>query len=192
MLLNNLFTIKSLILSLIIIIGIWQFGTGTYIYVKAQLAQHLLNTAWNETISGNVNVKPWNWADTYPVAKLIFGKSKNEFIVLAGGTGRTMAFGPGHVTATPLPGNNGNSVIVGHRDTHFKILKTIKLGETINLETPENKLSYTVTKIFIIHQKETQIMQNLGREELTLITCYPFDSYQASGPLRYVIKAQVI
>ncbi len=192
MLLNKLFSIKGLILSLIIITGIWQFGAGTYIYAKAQLAQHLLNTAWNKTTNGNVNVKPWNWADTYPVAKIIFGKTKKEFIVLAGATGRTMAFGPGHVSATPLPGNNGNSVIVGHRDTHFKILKNIKLGETINLETPENKLSYTVTNIFIIHQKETHIMQNLGREELTLITCYPFDSYQASGPLRYVIKAQVI
>ena len=192
MLLNNLFSIKGLILSLIIITGIWQFGAGTYIYAKAQLAQHLLNTAWNKTINGNVNVKPWNWADTYPVAKIIFGKTKKEFIVLAGGTGRTMAFGPGHVSATPLPGNNGNSVIVGHRDTHFKILKNIKLGEIINLQTPENELSYTVTDIFIVHQKETQILQNLGREELTLITCYPFDSYQASGPLRYVIKAQII
>ena len=192
MLLNNLFSIKSLIYLVIIITGSCQFGAGTYIYVKAQLAQHLLNTAWNKTINGKVNVKPWNWADTYPVAKIIFANTKKEFIVLAGGTGRTMAFGPGHVSATPLPGNNGNSVIVGHRDTHFKILKNIKLGEIINLQTPENELSYTVTDIFIVHQKETQILQNLGREELTLITCYPFDSYQASGPLRYVIKAQII
>ena len=187
---NKKASIKYLLFLGIVILSMWQFGTGSYIYMKAQLAQHLLNNAWNKTVDSKNNIKPWPWADTYPIARLTFEKFKKELIVLAGGTGHTMAFGPGHVSATPLPGYNGNSVIAGHRDTHFKLLKDIKLGDKIKLQTKNTNLKYTVTDIFIVDQGQTQIMKNFGIEALTLITCYPFNSLQSSSRLRYVVQAQ--
>ena len=189
MFLNRLFSIKNLLYLIILILGSWQFGTGTFIFAKAQLAQYLLNNAWNKTIETQKRIKPWNWADTYPVAKISFREHKKEFIVLAGGNGRIMAFGPGHVSATPLPGNKGNSVIVGHRDTHFLILKNLHYGNVIDMQLPNNHFSYKVVNTFIVDHSQTEVMHNHGEELLTLITCYPFNSPHAGGPLRYVVQA---
>lgn len=185
-------SIKNFIILIILVIGAWQFGSGSYIYAKAHLAQYLLNNAWSKTLQGEKKVKPWNWADTYPIAKLTFVKSKQSYLVLAGGTGRTMAFGPGHVSASPLPGNGGNSVIVGHRDTHFKMLKNLTLNDKIHVEIPDKQVQYRVIDSFIVDQSQIEVMQDYGIEQLTLITCYPFDTLRAGGPLRYVVQAESI
>jgi len=172
--------------------AIWQFGSGSYIYAKAHFAQYLLGNAWSKTLQGESKVKPWGWADTYPVAKIIFNDKKVDYIVLAGGTGRTMAFGPGHISSSPLPGANGNSVIVGHRDTHFSVLKDLKFGDEINIQTANSHMRYKVTKQFVVDQSQSGVMQSFGAEQLTLITCYPFDTVQTGGPLRYVVQAEPI
>jgi len=189
--LNKLAKLNRLGVLIIIAIGGWQFSSGTYIYAKAQLAQYLLSNAWTKTLEGNPKVKPWKWADTHPVAKITFN-NKLDYIILAGGSGRTMAFGPGHVSATPLPGNGGNSVIVGHRDTHFTVLKDLTPGDVIQVQIPNKQISYKVVNSFIVDQSQSEVMQDFGTEQLTLITCYPFDALQAGGPLRYVVRAEPI
>ena len=189
---SKLAWLKRLSVITIFAIGCWQFGSGSYIYAKAQLAQFLLNEAWTKTMLGESNVKPWRWADTHPVAKITFSKNKENYIVLAGGTGQTMAFGPAHISATPLPGNGGNSVIVGHRDTHFTVLKDLFSGDVIHVSMPNRLISYKVTNSFIVDQSQSEVMQDFGLEQLTLITCYPFDALQAGGPLRYVVQAEPI
>lgn len=192
MLLNKLALLKKIIVLAVITIGCWQFGSGTYIYAKAQFAQLLLNDAWTKTLNGEQKVKPWRWADTYPIAKISFVDSQKNYIVLAGGSGRSMAFGPGHVSATPLPGKQGNSVIVGHRDTHFTVLKDLKLGDKVQVQMPNKQINYQVAKLLIVDQNQTEVMQDYGQEQLTLITCYPFNALQAGGPLRYVVRAEPI
>ena len=189
--LNKLTKLKRLGVLIIIAIGGWQFSSGTYIYAKAQLAQYLLTNAWTKTLDGNPKVKPWRWADTHPVAKITFD-NKLDYIILAGGSGRTMAFGPGHVSATPLPGNGGNSVIVGHRDTHFSVLKDLTPGDIIQVQIPNKQISYKVVNSFIVDQSQSEVMQDFGSEQLTLIPCYPFNALQAGGPLRYVVRAEPI
>ncbi len=190
--LNKLFFVKNITFFTIILIACWQFGTGSYIYAKAQLAQYLLNSAWAKTLQGDNQVKPWDWADTYPVAKITFSKLKQHYIVLAGGNGRTMAFGPGHVSASPLPGNGGNSVIVGHRDTHFSVLKDLIRNDEIIVELPSKKVRYRVNYTFIVDQNQVEIMHDSGMEQLTLITCYPFDTPLTGGSLRYAVVANPI
>lgn len=184
--------IKIIVFSAIMITGCWQFGSGSYIYTKAYLAQYFLSNAWSKTLQGEIKVKPWSWADTYPVAKIIFNNTQEDYIVLAGASGRTLAFGPGHISRTPLPGNGGNSVMAGHRDTHFTILKDVKLGDEITVQTPSNKIHYRIINILILDQSQTEIMQDYGVELLTLITCYPFNAIHAGGPQRYVVVAESI
>jgi len=189
MLSNNLFIRKYFILA-IVVAGCWQFSTGSYVYAKAHLAQFLLENAWSKTIKGQKYAKPWSWADTYPIAKISFSESNKEFIVLAGGSGRTMAFGPGHVSSTPLPGDGGNTVMVGHRDTHFSVLKELEIGDEIGIQTANNRIRYKVTNQFVVDQSQSEVMQDFGVELLTLITCYPFNTVQPGGPLRYVVQAE--
>jgi len=180
---------KKLVILIILALGCWQFGSGTYIYAKAQVAQLMLNHAWSKTLKGEKKVTPWDWADTYPVAKISFAKHNKNYIILAGGTGRTMAFGPGHVSSSSLPGQGGNSVIVGHRDTHFSILQNLEHGDIINIQLENKNLSYTVADSFIVDKYQSEVMQEHGSEMLTLITCYPFNAMQAGSRLRYIVQA---
>ena len=93
---------------LLLSIGGWQAGHGAFIYGKAWLAQLLLEDAWRRTeVGASGPVRPWPWADTWPVARLEVPRLGIDEIVLAGGSGRTLAFAPGHVDGTAAPGSRG-------------------------------------------------------------------------------------
>ena len=171
--------------------GALQFGQGIYIHAKAQLAQVLLERAWQRTLAGETAVKPWPWADTWPVARLVAPAQGADFLVLAGASGRTIAFGPGHVDGTPLPGAAGNSVIGGHRDTHLAFLRHVRRGETITVERTDGmRTDYRVTELDVLDRRDTWVTKNGGPTRLTLITCWPFDALRAGGPERYVVIAK--
>jgi sortase A len=181
------------IAALLAIAGALQFGQGMYIHAKAQLAQLLLERAWQRTLAGEQAVKPWPWADTWPVARLIAPAQGANLLVLSGASGRTIAFGPGHMDGTPLPGTTGNSVIGGHRDTHLAFLRTVKRGETLTVERADGKRTdYRVTDLDVLDKRDTWVAKNEGSSRLTLITCWPFDALRAGGPERYVVIARRI
>ena len=82
----------------------WQLGAGAAIALKAAVAQQLLHAAWQRTQAGEREVRPWPWADTWPVARLLAPAQNVDLIVLEGASGRILAFGPGHVEGTAAPG----------------------------------------------------------------------------------------
>lgn len=177
----------------LLVFGAWNMGHGAFIYAKAALAQHLLRQAWSDTQQGQAAVKPWSWADTYPVARLTMPQQDVDLIVLAGASGRTLAFGPGHVDGTPTPGAVGNSVLSAHRDTHFAFLQHVKLGDEFSVENAKGKKTrYVVRATRIVDQSDISVMRSTTEEVLTLVTCYPFDAIRAGGPLRYIVTAQPI
>jgi sortase A len=170
--------------------GLWQFGQGAYVHAKARLAQALMQRAWARTLDGERQVKPWTWADTWPVARLLVPELEIDLLVLAGANGRAIAFGPGHVFGTPRPGEAGNSVIGGHRDTHLAFLRELEPGAEIVIERPDGaRRRYRVDWTRVLDKREVWVLENQGPTRLTLITCYPFDALRAGGPLRYVVTA---
>jgi len=171
--------------------GMWQIGQGTYIHTKAILAQVLLETAWAEAREGQKEVMPWPWADTWPVSRLFVPRLGISRIVLAGASGSSLAFGPGHLFGTTPPGQQGNSVIAGHRDTHFKFLELLRAGDVITVQNKNKKShNYLVTKTKIVTENELHYLTQTKNATLTLITCYPFDAISPGGPLRYVVIAK--
>src|ERR1700678_419606 len=102
--------------------GVWLIGDALYIHAKAALAQVLLDRAFAAEIASGTVVKPWSWADTWPVARIEVPRLAARAIVLAGGSGQALAFGPGHVERTPDPGEPGTAVYAAHRDTPFALL----------------------------------------------------------------------
>jgi sortase A len=174
-------------------LGAWQLGEGVYLEAKAWLAQLLLQQAWSETLSGQSQVKPWPWADTWPMARIQVKRLGVDRIVLSDASGRSMAFGPGYVSGTTEFGRGGNSAISGHRDTHFRFLKNLQLGDQIELTMRDGKVrSYRITNASVQHQNDTWLLADNGDEQLTLITCYPFNSLTPGGPLRYVVQAKTV
>ena len=171
-------------------IAVWQLGSGATIYAKAIVAQHLLHNAWRRTVAGARHVRPWPWADTWPVARLLAPDHGIDMIVLAGASGRTLAFGPGHLDGTPLPGGAGNSVIGGHRDTSLRFLADLKPGDRLVVETTDGgKIAYRVSGHHIADARRPWPSPDVPGPMLTLVTCYPFDAIVPGGPLRYVVMA---
>lgn len=170
---------------------LWQFGQAGYIHAKAWLAQILIGHAWEQTQAGAAQVRPWPWADTWPVARLRAPAQGVDLYVLAGADGRSIAFGPGHVYGTALPGEPGNSVLGAHRDTHFAFLQWLKDGSVLEVETPNRRvLRYIVAHREVVDQHDLRpLAQPAAGRELTLVTCWPFDALRAGGPLRYVVTA---
>ena len=106
-----------------------------YIHAKAQVAQvAAARRVGPQARATGSAAKPWPWADTHPVARLVAPAQDADVLVLAGASGRTLAFGPGHLDGSAQPGDRGNAVITAHRDTHFRFLRAIAPGDELVVE----------------------------------------------------------
>jgi sortase A len=171
--------------------GLWQVWEGSWIYMKARLAQYLLQRAWSRTLAGDHSAKPWPWADTWPIARLTVPSRNIDLIVLNGAYGRTLAFGPGFVESSAAPGSSGTTILTGHRDTHFTFLEHVRVGEQLSLESPDgSRHAYRVRDRQIVDSRTGIIQLDPGSHALVLLTCYPFNSPLSGGPLRYVLTAE--
>jgi len=178
---------------LFLLVGVWQLGGGLTIHAKARLAQVLVRGAWERTLAGESQAKPWPWADTWPVARLAVPGQDVDLFVLAGANGRTIAFGPGHMFGTALPGEEGNSVIGGHRDTHLRFLRDTKTGTVFHVQRPDGAWrSYRFEAAAVLDAEDLWVARQDGPTRLTLVTCYPFDALRPGGPQRYVAFADAM
>jgi len=182
----------AFLIGALIAAGSWQIGQAVWIYAKAGLAQYLLQRAWSRSLAEKEAAQPWPWADTRPVARLTVPSQQRNVIVLHGAYGRTLAFGPGYVESSALPGSPGTTILTGHRDTHFAFLQQLQLGETLTIQTLDGQSrSYRVTQRRIADSRTDRIALATDRQALVLVTCYPFDSPMPGGPLRWVVVAEV-
>ncbi len=112
--------------------------------------------------------------------------------VLAGGSGRSLAFGPGQLPGTAEPGTPGPTVISGHRDTHFRFLAKLDIGSRLGLTTADGRRhAYRVVETRVVH-KDRAWLSDDGRNYLVLATCYPFDALRAGTPWRYLVIAEPV
>ena len=176
-------------LTVILLLGLAEFGYGAWIPAKAWLSQVLLEQAWAETRASNKPHKPWPWADTWPLFRLQHTQTDTSLIVMASDSGQSLAFGPGHMTHSRQPGGPGNIVISGHRDTHFRFLKSVRHGETIQLTDNKGVIhAYRIFSAQIVNANHRKIQLDTEDEQLTLVTCYPFDAIEQSDD-RYLVLA---
>ncbi len=185
--------LSRLLVACLLCLGFWQLGQGAYIPAKAWLAQELMQRAWTRTGTGEVRATPWPWADTWPVTRMTARSGESDLIVLAGASGRTLAFGPGHMSVSAMPGEVGNVVIAGHRDTHFQFLRDVQVGELLKLESSNGlRYLYKVVGVDIVDSRKGSLLLDTDAAMLSLVTCYPFDARDSGGPLRYVVTARML
>jgi sortase A len=172
--------------------GLWLIGDALYIHAKAALAQVLLNRAFAAEIAAGTVVKPWPWADTWPAARLEVPRLKARAIVLAGGSGQALAFGPGHLDGTPDPGEPGTAVYAAHRDTHFAFLGQLEAGDEIVVTRRDRaSVRFRVTRTQVVRWDSSAIDPAAPGRHLALVTCWPLDS-ALPGPLRFVVDADLV
>ncbi|XUM23367.1 class GN sortase [Bradyrhizobium oligotrophicum S58] len=174
------------------LVGLALFGHGALIPAKAIVAQVLLDRAFTQTIASGHPVKPWSWADTVPVARIEVKRLGVSTIALAGSSGQALAFGAGHVEGTAEPGEPGIAVYSAHRDTHFRFLRDVRVGDDIDIVRRDGKtFRYRADAASVVRFDASGIDPATGRAELVLSTCWPFDAL-TQGPERYVLHATLI
>jgi sortase A len=155
---------------LLAIIGAVLFGHGAFVNAKAYVAQVLLERAFAATIASGHPVKPWSWADS----------------------GQALAFGPGHVELTAEPGARGTAVYAAHRDTHFRFLRDVRIGDEIDVTSSDGQtFRYRADTARVVRFDASGIDPLTGGRELVLSTCWPFDAV-TPGPERYILHATLI
>jgi sortase A len=171
--------------------GITCLIAACWIHMKAFAAQELIDAAWQRNRASASAARPWPWADTTPVARLTV--NRESFIVLEGASGRNLAFGPTHDGASVMPGERGNSVIAAHRDTHFRALRGVLMGDRVRVERADGRImEFVVTNVRVADSRRERIGLGANTPRLTLVTCYPFDAIQPGGPLRFVVTADFV
>jgi sortase A len=168
-----------------------QGGEAAWIHGKAQLAQYLLEQSWSRSTAIGENIRPWPWADTWPVARINIPRLRVSRIVLAGASGEALAFGPGLVDGSVTPGESGNSVIAGHRDTQFGFLAHLREGDMVEVEVSDGSIvAYRVSSLQVLDSRNTSLVFDSDEPLLTFVSCYPFNVDEPGGPLRYVVTAR--
>lgn len=184
------FAFRSLPFTLVVG-GACLLASGGWIHAKAAVAQVMLESAWQDTLGGETNVRPWPWADTWPVARLEIPRLGTRVIVLSGSSGRTLAFGPGHAQASSLPGAPGTSIVSGHRDTHFRVLEEVVVGDAVVVEAIDGtRVRYEVERVEVADARSSSLRVAPEDDALLLVTCWPFDAVSPGGPMRYVVTAR--
>jgi sortase A len=173
----------------LVLLGATLLAMGLYLPAKAVLAQRLLNRAWVATQRDHDAIaRPWPWADTWPVARLTLPGARAPLTVLAGASGRNLAFAPTLLDGSAAPGTPGVTVIAGHRDTHFRSLQALAVGDEFTLERPDGEtLRYTVASLDVIDSDTEALRLDAEQSLVALVTCWPFDAVTPGGSLRYVV-----
>ena len=175
----------------LVLVGCQQALAAALIQAKAWGAPILIERAWRHTLNaGGEIVRPWPWADTWPVARLSVKDEAINLLVLAGDSGNALAFGPGLAPYSSNLGRDGVAVIAGHRDTHFNFLQNLRVGDVLDVRTADGtRHHYVVDSTEIIDSSRQRIVVENEPASLQLVTCYPFYALRAGGPLRYVVRA---
>jgi sortase A len=109
-------------------------------------------------------------------------------MILEGTDARTLRRAVGHIPGTPLPGQQGNVAITGHRDTFFRPLLNIRKDDEIRLTTLGGSYRYLVDSIKVVEPEDTEVLDKSDDEILTLVTCYPF-YFVGPAPKRFIVRA---
>jgi sortase A len=179
-------------LSLVLVI----VGAGLLGYVASQYwfmyhTQRSLEAEWErQAASATAAGHGAAQAAGQALTRMLIPKINLDAIVLEGASRKQLSLGPGHITNTPLPGETGNAVITGHRDTFFRHIFELGKGDEIDVQRNGQVFRYRVTDKKIVNPDDVSVLNRTGDAQLTLITCYPI-YYVGPAPQRLVVFSKL-
>ena len=124
-----------------------------------------------------------------PIARIAVPRLELDAVVAEGETSAILRRAVGRLSASALPGEPDNIVLAAHRDTYFRPLEGIALGDLVTLESAAGLHSYVVEWMAVVEPDDVAVTGATGYPALTLITCYPF-RYIGDAPQRFVVRAR--
>jgi sortase A len=182
--------------------AVGMLGVSVFVFAQAHLYQTYLNSKFEESLHADpllatlpAKVSPplptpmLNNSSAVPyVGRLQIPRLGVSTMLLEGIDDRTLRLGIGHIPGTAMPGQPGNVGIAGHRDTFFHRLSVLQRKDDIFLQTRDAKYHYVVDSMRIVEPEAADVLADIGRPALTLVTCYPF-SFIGPAPKRFVVQA---
>jgi sortase A len=124
-----------------------------------------------------------------PIGRLEIPRIGLSAVVMEGDDDGTLNVAVGHLTDTPLPWQEGNTALAGHRDTFFRPIRRVRTGDEIRLVTPRGTFRYRATRQVVVEPDELWVLEPSPTAALTLITCYP-SHFVGPAPRRFVVHAE--
>ena len=188
---NRSRAILDLLSVLLIALGIASMGYVAYVLVSArnfQAVESAKIARARMAVQPTRTFAPRVVAEGEVIGELQLPRLEWSAIVVQGDSDDVLRRAAGHVPGTALPGQTGNVAIAGHRDTVFRALRDVRVGDTITLRTPDGNEIYRVNSTEVVPPTDMDVLQSTGKNELTLITCFPFH-YIGHAPKRFIVRA---
>ena len=112
-------------------------------------------------------------------------------VIVQGDSSDILQRAVGHLPETALPGESGNVVLAAHRDTFFRPLKGIRVGDTITVRTLTDDFAYVVVSMAVVSPDAVEVLRPTREPTLTLVTCFPF-AYLGPAPNRFIVRAREV
>jgi len=125
------------------------------------------------------------------LARLEAPSVKLRATVLEGTDDGTLARGAGHIEDTAFPGGVGNVGIAGHRDTVFRPVRNLRVGDPLVITTTDHVYRYKISRTTIVDPEDVYVLDDADHPTLTLVTCYPFE-YIGHAPRRFIVSADLV
>jgi sortase A len=167
--------------------GLLALGYAAYVVIHAHAYQAIEQRRFEET-RPDASAAP-AVVDGRVIGAILIPRLGLTAIVVQGESAAILQRAVGHLADTALPGESGNVVLAGHRDTFFRPLKRVHAGDAITLKTPNGDCEYVVESTAVVPPSDVQVLQPTSGRTLTLITCFPF-SYVGPAPDRFIVRAR--
>jgi sortase A len=178
-----------LVARVLLIAGLLALGYAAYVVIDAKayqaIEQRRLHHARLDASASPAVI------DGGAIGEILIPRLGLTAILVQGDSPASLQRAVGHLADTPLPGESGNVVLAGHRDTFFRPLKRVRAGDAIMLKTTDGDFQYLVESTAVVPPDDVQVLQPTGGRTLTLITCFPF-SYVGPAPDRFIVRAREI
>jgi sortase A len=174
----------------LLIVGAVLLVYVTFEYGSMFYQQRQLSAQWERQNAPSSAAPPKAEDPRDQVTRLSIPSIDLDAIVVEGTSRRQLAIAPGHMTDTAAPGENGNSVITGHRDTFFRHIYELKKGDEIVVRRGGKSFQYLVERKFVVQPTDIAVLRPTSDARLTLITCYP-TYYVGPAPERLVVTAKL-
>lgn len=183
---------------LFLISGALALGWCALIIVERHIAQHIAHESLVTMPRVEVPAEPAGTgasavrrpppATGTALADLSIPRVHLSAVVLHGSDARTLRLGVGHIENTAFPGEPGNVAIAGHRDSFFRPLRNIQVGDDVLLDTPGGRVRYRVSSFSVVPPTDVSVLKPTPDSTLTLVTCYPF-WVLGHAPDRFIVRA---
>lgn len=175
----------------LIVVGIGLLGYVGTEYWETYHSQQKLETEWEQQAAslstpGRAPISP-----DQMLTRVIVPKINLDAIVVEGASRKDLSDGPGHMKQTAMPGEVGNAVITGHRDTFFRHIYELVKGDQIQIRRNGRVFTYQVTGKRIVMPEDLSVIKPTADPQLTLITCYP-TYYIGPAPKRLVVFSRLV